>query len=784
MNTNKANKGFTLVELIVAMAIIVILASVTFIGFRNYIVKANMSKDMEMVTEINTIIRAESFMEDFDRPEDLTEARAMIDRITNDRFPYEARVDGYHFWFHLGRLEVMLSTVEDMASWSDTESLGSMTMTLSERPSTKQFNLLPEGFLYEESRPVLFLEFEGSPLADVISAFGNVSDHQTYTELYDMIDSGRLDGISREKLIALFGSTIFSTNEGNFMMDDALAGQIIFAQGIETITNLHIGIDGEQTTADPEAPVVMMNRDIAIPSSVGTIMEHALMVSNPEAGHVFSFDVDENTVLDIAEPAFTNATFVTNDGSYRIENRTELVKNNETTTLSLSYKTSFMVGSFDVLADGAANSGSLTRSVGDTLVLSVANVLSTTGGAIVSNAGFTFTSSDESVAIASPDGSVATFASGNVTLGVTANGTDVTRTILLTVLPSGDENAPVTYDFANDDITGFVGHSDFDQDATGITSVYGEMFIGHSHDVYDITLTATLSEKDATYGGYGIFIETTIDDNGDDTGLIVQFDRGYNAIVIRPRIDGREQGTILNVKHEDNPAVPDSKRDAWWTASHTILIQVRNVEGMPAKKALTVYVDASKVIDGFVFDANQNEGTSVTGLRSWGVSTNYRTMTIQGSSAVSQDESADISAIVSDMMEAGLFDDVRLKYMNSNAASGSWSKDIETYLETDRNEATYSNRYGLVNPLSTTYNGQAVINWHNFNINSEFDHPAFLITNDDEFAHDNVTSSRHFERLLGAVVFIKTDDKSSEVSVYMINTDGTLSDVQVFDLLD
>jgi len=784
MNTNKANKGFTLVELIVAMAIIVILASVTFIGFRNYIVKANMSKDMEMVTEINTIIRAESIMEDFDRPEDLTEARAMIDRITNDRFPYEARVDGYHFWFHLGRLEVMLSTVEDMVSWSDTESLGSKTMTLSERPSIQQFNLLPEGFLYEESRPVLFLEFEGSPLADVISAFGNVTDHQTYTELYDMIEAGRLDPISREKLITLFGSTIFSTNDGNFMMDDAVAGQIFFAQGIETITNLYIGLDGEEKTADSETPVVMMNQDIDIPSTVNAIMEHALIVSNPEAGHVFSFNVDENTVLDIAEPAFTNATFVTNDGSYRIENETELVKNNESTTLSLSYKSSFMVGSFDVLADGAAHNGSLTRSAGDTLVLSITNVLSTTGSTIVSNAGFTFTSSDETVAIASLDGSVTTFASGNVTLDVTANGTAVTTTIVLTVLDSGNGGAPVTYDFTSDDITGFVGHSDFDQDVTGITSVYGEMFIGHSHDVYDITLTATLSDKDATYGGYGIFIETSIDENGDDTGFIVQFDRGYNGIVIRPRIDGREQGTILNVKHEDNPAVPESKRDEWWTDTHTILIQVRNIEGMPAKKALTVYVDWAKVIEDFVIDANQSQGTSVTGVRSWGVSTTYRTMTIQGTSAASTDEGTDISSIVSDMMETGLFDDVRLKYMNSNAASGSWSKDIETYLETDRNALTYSNRYGLVNPLSTTYNGQAVINWHNFNINSEFDHPAFLITNNDEFAHDNVQSSGHFERLLGAVVFIKTDDKSSEVSVYMINTDGTLSDVQVFDLLD
>jgi prepilin-type N-terminal cleavage/methylation domain-containing protein len=72
------NSGFTLVELMITIAMVAILATVTFVGFSNYITKARLSKDFSDIAEINNVIEAMKVEESFVAPKNLADARSLI----------------------------------------------------------------------------------------------------------------------------------------------------------------------------------------------------------------------------------------------------------------------------------------------------------------------------------------------------------------------------------------------------------------------------------------------------------------------------------------------------------------------------------------------------------------------------------------------------------------------------------------------------------------------------------------------------------------------------------
>ena len=58
-NTHKKSKGFTLVELVVVIAIVAILGAVSVVGYFAFIEKANKSADEQLCTQYNTLLKAE-----------------------------------------------------------------------------------------------------------------------------------------------------------------------------------------------------------------------------------------------------------------------------------------------------------------------------------------------------------------------------------------------------------------------------------------------------------------------------------------------------------------------------------------------------------------------------------------------------------------------------------------------------------------------------------------------------------------------------------------------------
>ncbi|WP_176239125.1 type II secretion system protein [Mariniplasma anaerobium] len=194
----------------------------------------------------------------------------------------------------------------------------------------------------------------------------------------------------------------------------------------------------------------------------------------------------------------------------------------------------------------------------------------------------------------------------------------------------------INYNFEEDSLTavieqgGVITTGTFRDNGTSISTSYGLLFIDNNKSNYTVTVNAELDDN--TYGGYGIFFETLLDDNNKDTGFILQVDRGYSSgeIIIRPRTDGKEQNPIYRypigfdangdfvvsggTKNNSNP---------WWSEAHDIKLVVGDITDATYNKQISVYID-----DVFVFSKKftsaitpSNVNGNQTGLRVWALET-------------------------------------------------------------------------------------------------------------------------------------------------------------------
>ena len=183
-----------------------------------------------------------------------------------------------------------------------------------------------------------------------------------------------------------------------------------------------------------------------------------------------------------------------------------------------------------------------------------------------------------------------------------------------------------SYDFIDMDLSSFLKTGSWSMDEEGFESSYGLLFIENNNDEYIISTIAELEE--GTNGGYGILFETSITDPEHDTGYVMQFDRGYEAVIVRPRTAGSESGPALVISNRENLLIPEDDTDPWWSSEHEITIQVSqsNTSGI---KILSAWIDDEPIIEDWEFESNTQSENNYTGFRSWHVDTIYKEIVIE-----------------------------------------------------------------------------------------------------------------------------------------------------------
>jgi prepilin-type N-terminal cleavage/methylation domain-containing protein len=96
MQTQRRQKGFTLVELLVVIAIIAILATVSIIGYTQFIKRANMSADQQAVTQMNTLLEG---LDVNNEPDDVVDLWTYLNETGLNAEDYKPLTkDHYFFW--------------------------------------------------------------------------------------------------------------------------------------------------------------------------------------------------------------------------------------------------------------------------------------------------------------------------------------------------------------------------------------------------------------------------------------------------------------------------------------------------------------------------------------------------------------------------------------------------------------------------------------------------------------------------------------------------------------
>ena len=161
---------------------------------------------------------------------------------------------------------------------------------------------------------------------------------------------------------------------------------------------------------------------------------------------------------------------------------------------------------------------------------------------------------------------------------------------------------------------------------------YGTAFIPYEQsDHYKLTTTAELSEGS---NGYGLFLETSLDANGDDTGTIIQFDPGVGTMIALREREGGNEGSASTINISDFIEEADFVKDEngdylnvgnkkvrsdWWSEEHTMSLEVEIIDDNT--KGVNVYIDDIAIIKednnfSYIINTNQEKET-YTGFRAW-----------------------------------------------------------------------------------------------------------------------------------------------------------------------
>lgn len=192
----------------------------------------------------------------------------------------------------------------------------------------------------------------------------------------------------------------------------------------------------------------------------------------------------------------------------------------------------------------------------------------------------------------------------------------------------------VQYDFETSRLVevieqgGLITVGSFSDSGSSIDTQYGLLFIDNDNEDYTINVSAALTS--GTYGGYGIFFETKLNEDLDDTGYIVQLDRGYSGgeIIVRHRTNGAEESPELRfpVQFDDGgngdfvlTGGITNNSNSWWIETHNIQLVVELNDDPVLNKKVSVYLDDIFLFE-YAFESDVlpgEENLNQTGIRVW-----------------------------------------------------------------------------------------------------------------------------------------------------------------------
>ncbi len=369
MAKTQKRKAFTIVELVIVIAVIAILAAVMIPTFSGIIESAKVSNDRVTEKTFNTAI--EVYKSNGKQINDVTDLKAAIDSVHSegffDKIKPESAEYGYHFWYNVADQKVVLA--KEPPKGDNSEEINSNEDNIdfalaadSEIEALAIENKIETSFLRRQAEIFdgnFLLDREGSALAEILTTIGDKdTDAAKFDEALGKI--AKLGNDKHDKNLAtvvaeMVNDTAFSNENGTFR-NVAGATKLVIAAGANMISGQIFEHDG--VVVDPEAKsgiVASVTGTILLPDHVGQITGGFDFEEDKVTIHV---EYKEEELGNILSAGATNATITipsVTDAAYKVV-ESEIIKvfddeTKENEKLDVELSVGIKVTDFEILSD-------------------------------------------------------------------------------------------------------------------------------------------------------------------------------------------------------------------------------------------------------------------------------------------------------------------------------------------------------------------------------------------------------------------------------------------------
>ena len=311
MRIKRTKKGFTLVELVVVIAVIAILASVSVGAYFGITESAKVSADTQIIAQLNTVTSIYKVDNEIESEEDLKEIieSTFLDENYFEKIAPSSANQGNHYWYKIDSQTFVLAKTKDLLTSVKNKERSSFSF----ESNNIRSNLIEGGYY--------LLDRAGSLLADVIKSFKNISNGEEYLDVINNIDklSGDAnDGILNNVLESYFATTAYVTNSGVYRYNNLdILNNVSFANDLVNIGS-NIYLYNKETKEleynfqnGQDYKYVSSVSEIYLPDTVASISSFSFHFVDNSTKLYINKNLEE--VMSIFKAEATNATVVYND---------------------------------------------------------------------------------------------------------------------------------------------------------------------------------------------------------------------------------------------------------------------------------------------------------------------------------------------------------------------------------------------------------------------------------------------------------------------------------------
>ena len=277
MNKLRSKKAFTIVEMVIVIAVIAILAAVLIPTVSGVIQKANVSADQQFAASLN--IQLALWEVDNGAIKNENDLRNAINHYYGEynedgtlktdyyaSFAPKSAKYGYHFWYDVENKIVVLNKYEDLDPTADV-SLGFVLFGVAyadEEPAVEPADPAPVVIVFSPESPrsldivgknYFLLDQVGSDVVDQINVIANINGNAEYGQAVALLETAQKDSNLAANLVSRFKTTAIGNNFGVFFYSDwgTKATQVYVAYGVTELGSSKVA-EGKYEVAEIYLP--------------------------------------------------------------------------------------------------------------------------------------------------------------------------------------------------------------------------------------------------------------------------------------------------------------------------------------------------------------------------------------------------------------------------------------------------------------------------------------------------------------------------------------------------